>query len=69
VKALAPSTYCLALANSGNFKPCATVNLPVYLDAEAQAYLSAGAKARGVEVRQIVNELLKNDIELIEAAR
>jgi hypothetical protein len=27
------------------------------------------AKARGVEVGQLVNELLKKDIELIEAAR
>jgi hypothetical protein len=51
------------------FKPGAALNLPVYLDAEVQAYLSARAKARGVEVGQLVNELLKKDIELIEAAR
>jgi hypothetical protein len=51
------------------FKPGAAVNLPVYLDAAVQAYLSARAKARGVEVGQLVNELLKKDIELIEAAR
>jgi hypothetical protein len=51
------------------FKPGAAVNLPVYLDAEVQAYLSARAQARGVEVGQLVNELLKKDIELIEAAR
>ncbi|WP_279386438.1 hypothetical protein [Parazoarcus communis] len=42
--------------------------MPVYLDAEVQAYLSAHAKARVVEVGQLVNELLKKDIELIEAA-
>lgn len=29
----------------------------------------ARAKARGIEVAQLVNELLKKDIELIEAAR
>ena len=51
------------------FEPGAAVHLPVYLDAEVQAYLSARAKARGVEVGQLVNELLKKDIELIEAAR
>lgn len=51
------------------FKPGTALNLPVYLDAEVQAYLSARAKARGVEVGQLVNELLKKDIELIEAAR
>jgi hypothetical protein len=29
----------------------------------------ARARARGIEVGQLVNELLKKDIELIEAAR
>jgi len=51
------------------FKPGATINLPVYLEAEVQAYLADRAKARGIEVAQLVNELLKKDIELIEAAR
>jgi hypothetical protein len=44
-------------------------NLPVYLEAEVQAYLADRAKARGIDVAQLVNELLKKDIELIEAAR
>jgi hypothetical protein len=47
------------------FKLDAAVHLPVYLE----AYLSARAKACGVEVSQIVNELLKNDIELIDAGQ
>ncbi len=51
------------------FKPGAAINLPVYLEAEVQAYLSARAKARGIDVAQLVNELLKKDIELIEAVR
>lgn len=51
------------------FKPGARLNLPVYLEAEVQAYLADRAKARGIEVAQLVNELLKKDIELIEAAR
>jgi hypothetical protein len=51
------------------FKTGAALNLPVYLDAEVQAYLADRAKARGVEVAQLVNELLRKDIELIEAAR
>ena len=38
------------------FKPGKAVNLPVYLDAEVHAYLSARAKARGVDVGQLVNE-------------
>ena len=51
------------------FKPGARLDLPVYLEAEVQAYLADRAKARGIEVTQLVNELLKKDIELIEAAR
>lgn len=51
------------------FQPDTRLNLPVYLDAEVQAYLSARAQARGVDFGQLVNELLRKDIELIEAAR
>ena len=51
------------------FQAGARANLPVYLDAEVQAYLSARAQARGVDMGQLVNDLLRKDIELIEAAR
>lgn len=51
------------------FKTGARLSLPVYLEAEVQDYLAARAKARGIEVAQLVNELLKKDIELIEVAR
>ena len=51
------------------YQPQARPNLPVYPEAEVEAYLAARAKARGIEVGQLVNELLKKDIELIEAAR
>jgi hypothetical protein len=51
------------------FTSAAQIHLPVYLDAEVQAYLSERANARGIDVGQLVNDLLKKDIELIEAAR
>lgn len=51
------------------FKPGSRLKLPVYLDAAVQEYLTARASARGIEFSQLVNELLKKDIELIEAAR
>ena len=51
------------------FRPGAHISLPVYLEADVQEYLAQRAQARGVEVGQLVNELLKKDIELIEAAR
>lgn len=65
-----PSEIDFSKGTRGKFlKPGAAVNLPVYLDAEVQAYFSARAKARGIDVGQLVNELLRKDIELIEAAR
>ena len=51
------------------FRPGTQISLPVYLEADVQAYLAQRAQARGVDMAQLVNELLKKDIELIEAAR
>lgn len=51
------------------YQPQAHLSLPVYLEAEVEAYLAARAKAKGIDIGQLVNELLKKDIELIEAAR
>ena len=45
------------------------LNLPVYLDEEVQAYLQERAKSKGVEVAQLVNEMLRQDIKLIEAVK
>ena len=62
--------YDFSQGQRGKFyREGAKLHLPVYLDAEVEAYLSARAKARGVDVGQLVNELLRKDIELIEAAR
>jgi hypothetical protein len=51
------------------FRKEATLDLPVYLEAGVRDYLTARAKAKGVEVNELVNELLKRDIELIETAK
>jgi hypothetical protein len=51
------------------FTKDARLSLPVYLDAAVQDYLAERAKARGIEITQLVNELLKKDIELIETLR
>jgi hypothetical protein len=45
------------------------LNVPLYLDAPIAAYLSERAQAKGVGYAQLVNELLRRDIELIEAVR
>jgi len=42
---------------------------PVYLDDEIQKYLATRADSKGIELSELVNFLLRKDIELIEAAR
>lgn len=51
------------------FRPGAVLRLPVYLDSEVHRDLAARADAKGVAVERLVNDLLKKDIKLIEAAR
>lgn len=51
------------------YRPDARLNLPVYLDAEVQAYLADIAAKKGVPVSDLANELLRRDIAIIEAAK
>jgi hypothetical protein len=48
-------------------RPNARLNLPVYLDADVQAYLAALAARKGVPLSDLANELLKKDIAILEA--
>jgi len=51
------------------YRPNASLNLPVYLDADVLDYLAAKAKAKGIEVNDMVNDLLRKDIALIEGVK
>ena len=51
------------------FRKNAKLNLPVYLDEEVQDYLQERARSKGVEVAELVNEMLRQDIKLIEAVK
>jgi hypothetical protein len=51
------------------YRPGTKLNLPVYLDEAVQSYLAARADSKGVDLSALVNDLLKKDIELIEAAK
>ncbi len=51
------------------FKPDAQLNLPVYLDEDVRSYLQRQATAKGKELNEIVNEMLKKDIDLIETVK
>lgn len=62
--------YDFTKAKRGKFhRPDARLNLPVYLDTDVRDYLAGKAKNKGVEVNQIVNDLLRKDIELIEGMK
>ena len=43
--------------------------LPVYLDEKVEAYLAAKAATKGIELSDLVNDLLQKDIDLIEAGK
>lgn len=47
----------------------AQFNLPLYLEADVLNYFTAKAKAKGVELNTLVNDLLKKDIDLIEGVK
>jgi hypothetical protein len=64
------SRYDFSKGERGKFyRPDAVFKLPVYLDQQVEEYLAKKAEARGIELSELVNELLKEDIERIETGR
>jgi hypothetical protein len=62
--------YDYSDAERGKFhRPGAQLIPPAHLDAEVLSYLAARAEARGTSLNDLVNQLLRKDIQLIEAAR
>jgi hypothetical protein len=62
--------YDFSKGERGKFySPNAQFNLPLYLDADVLNYFTAKAKAKGVELNTLVNDLLKKDIDLIEGVK
>ncbi len=62
--------YDFSKGERGKFyRADAVFRLPVYLEEDVQSCLAAKADARGIELSELVNQLLKKDIELIEAAK
>jgi hypothetical protein len=60
--------YDFSKAERGRFNRPNAVLPPIHLDPEVLAFLTKRAEARGVSLSELVNTLLKKDIELIEAA-
>jgi len=65
-----PAEIDFAGGTRGKFyRPDAKLKLPVYLDAEVQAYLINIASKKGIQVSDLANDLLKREIEIIEAVK
>ena len=63
-------SYDFSKGQRGKFyRPEAVFPLPEYLDEKVQSYLTAKADAKGVDLAELVNDMLKKDIEIIEMAR
>ena len=62
--------YDFSKGERGKFyNPNAQFNSPLYLEADVLNYFAAKAKAKGVELNTLVNDLLKKDIDLIEGVK
>jgi len=67
---LMKNEYDFSNAKRGRFyRDGAELVPPVHLDPEALRYLQVRAEARGTSLSQLVNDLLRKDIELIETLR
>lgn len=65
-----PAEIDFSKGTRGKFhQPGTRLQLPVYLDDHVQDTLSRLAQAKGVALSDLVNDLLRKDIELIEIGR
>lgn len=61
--------YDFSKGERGRFyRAGATLSPAVHLEPEVLKFLQAKAQARGTTLNELVNQLLKKDIELIESA-
>ena len=51
------------------YRPDAVFRIPVYLEDNVVTYLAKKAEAKGVELSDLVNDLLRREIEIIEAVK
>jgi len=62
--------YDFSTGERGKFyKPNASQHLPVYLDDEILSYLQDRAQAKNVDVNQLINDMLRREIEIIESVK
>lgn len=51
------------------YRPDAVFRLPVDFDEKVESHLTAKAEAKGIDPSDLVNEMLRREIEIIEAAK
>jgi hypothetical protein len=51
------------------FRPNAELRLPIYLNADIQTYLIERAAQKGMPLGEMVNALLKQEIQIIESVK
>lgn len=51
------------------FRQSAEIRLPIYLDTDVQAYLAGHAAQKGIALSEMVNGLLKQEIQIIESVK
>jgi uncharacterized DUF497 family protein len=51
------------------FQPNAELRLPIYLNADVQAYLTERAAQKGIPLGEMVNTLLKQEIQIVESVK
>lgn len=62
--------YDFSKAERGKFfRQGAKLNIPVYLDAEVQRFVTNIADSRRIDVSKVVNDLLRSDMKLAKAMR
>ena len=62
--------YDFSNAERGKFhKPNAKQHLPVYLDDKILSYLQDRAQAKNIDLNQLINDMLRREIEIIEAVK
>jgi hypothetical protein len=62
--------YDFSKAERGKFyHPNAKFNIPIYLDKEVLEYFTKQAETKGVDLTEMINDLLKKDIALIEGIK
>lgn len=51
------------------FRSDVDIRMPIYLDEDVQRYLSERASKKGVPLGELVNGLLKQEIQIIESVK